>query len=70
MLVAGFDAADELVDGGGLVATGLVGAAELEFHSGALLPVRRGMAKPLLYSGGQVGALGADAPRKFAVRFG
>jgi hypothetical protein len=57
VFVARFDAADQLVDGGGLVATGLVGAAELEFHSGALLLVRRGVAKLLLYSGGQVGGL-------------
>src|ERR1700722_16467418 len=52
MLVASFYAADELVDGGGLVASRLVGAAELEFHSGALLLGQWGVAKLLLYSSG------------------
>ena len=54
VFVAGFDAADELVDGGGLVAAGLVGAAKLEFHAARLLLVCWGVAKLLLYSGAQV----------------
>src|ERR1700676_3506427 len=35
MLVSGFDAADELIDGGGLIATRLIAAGELESHEGA-----------------------------------
>jgi hypothetical protein len=38
VLFAGIDAAHDLVDGGGLVASRLIVAAQLEFHERSLLP--------------------------------
>jgi hypothetical protein len=32
MLVAGFDAAEKMIDGGGLITARLIGALELECH--------------------------------------
>jgi hypothetical protein len=50
MLVAGFQAIEELIDGGGLIAARLVVAVQLEFHRERLLPVRRAWQKRSLYS--------------------
>src|SRR6266851_7984576 len=54
MLFAGIYAAHELVNGRGLVAARLVGAAQLELHERSLLLARWSVAKPPLYSRAQV----------------
>ena len=54
VLLARIHAADELFDGGGLIATRLVTAAQLEFHEKSLLLVRRRRVKPPLYPATQI----------------
>src|SRR4029077_19194135 len=55
VFLPGIHAADELVDGSGLVTARLVVAAQLEFHEKRLLPARWLWVKPPLYSAAQIG---------------
>jgi hypothetical protein len=48
MFVAGFNSMKKLSDGGGLIASRLLGALEFESHEGLLLPLRHGLHKPSL----------------------
>src|SRR5947209_2304018 len=50
VLVACFDATDELVDSRRLVTTRLIIATQLEFHRGTLRPHPRAVVKPSLYA--------------------
>jgi hypothetical protein len=54
MLFAGFHAAQELVNGGGLVASRLIAAAQLEIHERSLLLARWRLVKPSLYAAAQI----------------
>ncbi len=72
VLVAGFEAAEELVDGGGLIATGLIVAAQLEIHRRGLLRVFRAQRKLSLYREWQIfvggGFHGAGATRGWGMK--
>ena len=66
MLFARLDAAVELIDGGRLIAAGLVVAMQLEFHREGLLPVRRAWQKLRLYSRRQAAGLSVERARRDA----
>ena len=55
VLFARFHAAIELFDGRGLISARLIVAVQLKFHGKGLLPARRALPKPSLYSSMQAG---------------